>query len=578
MKNIIFTIFLTLIVGGIQAQDIHFSQLDLNTALRNPAAMGQMAHNNKLTVSYRSQWNALPSNYRNITLGFEQRKSNFTWGTSILHNDAGRNSLRNTQLMLNFSYQKKLSERDEVLAIGISGGAIQKRFQPELFYFDNQYVAGEGLDNTLPNGETFIRNKQFLPTVTAGIFASKYLNRIKASVGVSFAHLNTPASEFFEGQKEHYPLRSSLFADAQLFMRKKLKGEVRFAWNKQSIADEKIIGLRLQYELSNDLWLTAGVANRLGDAFILEGGVKFDNGSVTVSYDMNNSNFTAVTQSNGALELSATYELSKRDAYKQPKIAEPFAATKEDMIMEVPKKERLDTDGDGVPDNEDECPTLAGLLQFNGCKDTDRDGVWDSNDACPNLYGEPANNGCPLSRRDSDQDGIIDEMDNCPFLRGTTEMGGCPDSDKDGISDMVDKCPFLKGRKDNNGCPKMNMEEHQEFVKKKSVTALVEYTTSGAMIEPQYYAQLEEVALFLLENPKAEAYIAGHTDNEGDSKFNYQLGESRAKGVMQYLLEVGVPSEQMSTISYGEFKPKQANKTAFEKAKNRRVEVTVYLR
>jgi len=526
----------------------------------------------------RSQWNALPSNFRNITLGFEQRKSNFTWGTTILHNDAGRNSLRNTQLMLNFSYQRKLSERDEVLAIGVSGGAIQKRFQSELLSFDNQYVIGEGYDNALSSGETFVRTKQFLPTVTAGLFVSKYLNRIKASVGVSFAHLNTPASEFIEGHKEYYPIRSSMFADARLFMRRKLQGEVRFAWNKQSIADEKIIGLRMQYELSPEFWLTAGVANRLNDAFILEGGVKFDNGSITLSYDMNNSNLARVTQSNGALEIGATYELSKRDAYKQPKIAEPFAEPKQDLIEEEPNEIELDTDGDGVLDKEDVCPNIPGLLQFNGCNDTDRDGVWDNKDACPHLYGDPSNQGCPLSRRDSDKDGIIDDVDNCPYLKGSPEMGGCPDSDNDGVSDMMDKCPFLKGAKDNNGCPKMGMEEHQNFIKKKSVNALVEFSTNGAAIEPRYYAKLEEVAVFLLENPKAEAFISGHTDDEGDSKSNYDLGQSRATAVKLYLLEVGVSPEQMSTISYGEFKPKHANKSEFEKAKNRRVEVTVYLR
>lgn len=66
----------------------------------------------------------------------------------------------------------------------------------------------------------------------------------------------------------------------------------------------------------------------------------------------------------------------------------------------------IDTDSDGVPDDTDACPTIAGVASAdrlkNGCpkaKDADNDGFTDDVDACPTLPGvaadDPAKQGCP---------------------------------------------------------------------------------------------------------------------------------------------------------------------------------------
>ncbi|MEO8084979.1 MAG: FG-GAP-like repeat-containing protein [Ardenticatenales bacterium] len=59
-----------------------------------------------------------------------------------------------------------------------------------------------------------------------------------------------------------------------------------------------------------------------------------------------------------------------------------------------------DTDGDGVPDSIDQCPTVFAQTA-NGCpaapppNDTDGDGVPDSQDPCPTIYAASPN-GCPV--------------------------------------------------------------------------------------------------------------------------------------------------------------------------------------
>lgn len=128
-------------------------------------------------------------------------------------------------------------------------------------------------------------------------------------------------------------------------------------------------------------------------------------------------------------------------------------ADKDDTCPNEAGEQRMngcpDKDGDGVADNADDCPDEAGLRRFSGCPDTDGDNIIDKEDNCPTVVGIPAMNGCP----DSDRDGITDAQDACPNDPGTAEHNGCPDTDNDGIADNTDACPNDPGTKRYNGCP-----------------------------------------------------------------------------------------------------------------------------
>ena len=130
-----------------------------------------------------------------------------------------------------------------------------------------------------------------------------------------------------------------------------------------------------------------------------------------------------------------------------------------------------DRDGDGIPNDPDECPDdPEDFDQFedeDGCPDTDndQDGILDDPDECPNepedRDGFEDENGCPDP--DNDQDGILDEPDECPDEPededGFQDRDGCPDpdNDEDGIPDDPDECPDepedIDEFEDENGCP-----------------------------------------------------------------------------------------------------------------------------
>ncbi|MCC6765664.1 MAG: peptidoglycan-associated lipoprotein Pal [Deltaproteobacteria bacterium] len=78
-------------------------------------------------------------------------------------------------------------------------------------------------------------------------------------------------------------------------------------------------------------------------------------------------------------------------------------------------------------------------------------------------------------------------------------------------------------------------------------------------------------AEWLKENKRARTEIEGHCDERGTVEYNLALGAKRAKAVKDYLVSLGVASDRLTTISYGEELPlcRDAGEQCY--ARNRRV-------
>lgn len=228
---------------------------------------------------------------------------------------------------------------------------------------------------------------------------------------------------------------------------------------------------------------------------------------------------------------------------------------------------KLDSDGDGVPDDIDECPDGAGTVQSKGCPDADGDGVPDKIDPCPNAIGP---NGCP----DGDGDGVADKDDRCPGLSGSIAAGGCPDTDNDGVPDPSDKCPATFGPASNFGCPELRADEKEIL---NLAAQDIQFDNNKASLKPSSYSVLNQIADIMLKYPGYKVSIAGHTDIIGGTRHNQILSERRAKACYDYILSRGVPSNRLSYIGYGVTQPIATNKTAEGRRKNRRVEFNLYV-
>jgi peptidoglycan-associated lipoprotein len=86
---------------------------------------------------------------------------------------------------------------------------------------------------------------------------------------------------------------------------------------------------------------------------------------------------------------------------------------------------------------------------------------------------------------------------------------------------------------------------------------------------------LYNTADYLLKKFKGKVRIEGNCDERGSDEYNLALGEKRAKAAMDYLLTLGVPSDQLSIISYGKERPVDPGNTEESWAKNRRDDIVV---
>jgi peptidoglycan-associated lipoprotein len=68
--------------------------------------------------------------------------------------------------------------------------------------------------------------------------------------------------------------------------------------------------------------------------------------------------------------------------------------------------------------------------------------------------------------------------------------------------------------------------------------------------------------------------LEGHADERGSREYNIGLGERRAQAVRRLLLLQGVSAGQISTVSFGEERPRATGSTESAWAQNRRVEIT----
>jgi len=80
---------------------------------------------------------------------------------------------------------------------------------------------------------------------------------------------------------------------------------------------------------------------------------------------------------------------------------------------------------------------------------------------------------------------------------------------------------------------------------------------------------------WLQSNASAKVEIEGHTDSRGTVEYNLALGAKRATAVRDYLASLGVPSERITTISYGKELPLCQDESESCWAQNRRAHFVI---
>lgn len=219
----------------------------------------------------------------------------------------------------------------------------------------------------------------------------------------------------------------------------------------------------------------------------------------------------------------------------------------ENGIPVIDDKNTIDSDGDGIVDIADNCPTEKGTILLNGCPDTDGDG-------------------------------IADNIDDCPNIKGIALFKGCPDTDNDGVMDKNDKCPEIPGTIENKGCPevKLQQEEKKLLQEKLNFSAKnIEFETGSDIIRKTSFDDLDNVADIMQQFKAITLHINGHTDNVGNIDKNLDLSLKRAVAVQTYLCNKGINLQRLIVAGFGQMQPIADNNTAAGRQKNRRVELLI---
>jgi peptidoglycan-associated lipoprotein len=92
---------------------------------------------------------------------------------------------------------------------------------------------------------------------------------------------------------------------------------------------------------------------------------------------------------------------------------------------------------------------------------------------------------------------------------------------------------------------------------------------------PDVQDQLRDNAKWLQANPDVSVIVEGHCDERGSNEYNMALGDRRAGSVKTFLIDMGIESQRLTTISYGEEKPLDPGHDEEAWAKNRRAHFVI---
>lgn len=259
---------------------------------------------------------------------------------------------------------------------------------------------------------------------------------------------------------------------------------------------------------------------------------------------------------------------------------------------------RTDRDGDGVFDDRDLCPDEEPSSMRDrareGCNlpDQDHDGVADRDDQCVDQprgeHEDAARAGCPDG--DDDGDGVRNGEDQCRAVaQGPVPdpaRAGCeaPDSDGDTVRDPVDRCADRPGipqpNSDQHGCPTALVAFDGRAL---IVSGPIVFAGNRDALSPASNATLDAVAAAINALPERVRVIdvqAHEADNvPADRAVNST--QRRADAVRAYLAAHGVTATRLQSHGMGASAPRtnpqglRGAALAQARAQNRRVEFIV---
>lgn len=103
----------------------------------------------------------------------------------------------------------------------------------------------------------------------------------------------------------------------------------------------------------------------------------------------------------------------------------------------------------------------------------------------------------------------------------------------------------------------------------------VYFAFDSSNLDSSTKSTIQTNADYLKANSNVDIQVEGHCDERGGRQYNLALGERRAKAVRDQLVAFGVSSKRITTISYGNERPKAEGNDESAWSQNRRANFVV---
>jgi peptidoglycan-associated lipoprotein len=103
----------------------------------------------------------------------------------------------------------------------------------------------------------------------------------------------------------------------------------------------------------------------------------------------------------------------------------------------------------------------------------------------------------------------------------------------------------------------------------------IHFDFDKSTLTPAAQAILRDKSAYLMANANVSVIIEGHCDERGTNEYNMALGDRRASSAKNFLVDLGIASGRLTTISYGEEKPIDPASNEAAWTKNRRAHFVI---
>jgi type IX secretion system PorP/SprF family membrane protein len=324
MKRIILGLSVAMVaVSAAQAQDIHHTQYFASPLTLNPALTGLVRGDLRVAANYRSQWYSVSDHpYTTGVISFDMAtmKNKLPEGDALgigiigMYDKSGVGSLQNINIGLSAAYHKAFGEaKQHTISIGLQGMLVQKSIDFNKLKFEDQFDPATGY-TPYTTGENFQNKDLTYPDFSAGLmYSGRVSDHATAYIGGSVYHLTTPTETFLSGSNKIHR-RYNGYLGGSFDLNENMVLYASALYQNQASATEVMLGAAAGFilnpgheETRTNTVLYLGGWYRYGDGICPYIGVEWTKMTLGISYDVNTSSFTPATGSQGAYELTLTF-------------------------------------------------------------------------------------------------------------------------------------------------------------------------------------------------------------------------------------------------------------------------------